>query len=286
MYEAKVLCDSIAQDVRLVTLQVTMPRIVLAEFNTHRMFSRNSASSRAIPVAKRIAEVEANPFIPEAFMANQKGMQAGEPLDYVAQEQAKSAWIAASKSAIKHAKILAESGVHKQWSNRVLEPFMGQTVIVSATEWENFYNLRISPEAQPEIRITARAMREAMNASTPVKRLEADWHLPFISEEDIEEACKLRDPDAFLVKLSVARCARVSYLTHDKATRDLAADVALHDKLLTSGHMSCFEHQARVHHSLAHLPLAIHPTFVGNFRWPWIQYRKDIANEAVFRGVS
>lgn len=289
-YAAKILADSIASGVRLTTLEVTMPRIVLAEFNTHRMLSRNSASSRAIPVEKRIAAVRESPFVPDAFAANKKGMQAGEALDESAQSDAQQAWLWAASKACTAAADLAAVGVHKQWANRLLEPFSWHTVIVTATEWENFFNLRISPEAQPEIRRVAELMKAAMDARTPRVCRPGDWHLPLVTEDEkgngvpddfevIVGSVKI-DVFAHLAKLSVARCARVSYLTHD-GRRDVAADIALYDRLLKSGHMSPFEHAAIVADETV-LP----GTFVGNFRAPWVQYRKTLPGEAVFRKAA
>lgn len=301
VYNAKVLCDSVScfKKVRLTTLEVTMPRIVLAEFNTHRKLSRNSASSRAIPVARRISMLQSHPFIPDAFMQNQRGMQAGVELDTIAQDRARQIWMEACAAAIKHAKALADLEVHKQWANRLLEPFAWQTVICSATEWQNFFNLRRHRAAQPEIRKTAELMFDAMQASTPTELDHGEWHIPYITEEDIEESMNNSSSivdDTWLVKLSVARCARVSYLTHDTNKRDIAADIKLHDMLLTSGHMSPFEHQAKVG-TLAELTdhLGTGPTgymcyvcdgeatgTIGNFDVPWIQYRKTIPNEAIY----
>lgn len=271
MYRSHVLADSIADGVRLTTLEVNMPRIVLSEFNTHRMISKNSASSRAIPVEKRIQQVKDNPFIPEAFMANQRGMQAGDVLDDEHQALAKERWQAACFLACQQAEALAEYGVHKQWANRLLEPFSWHTVICTATEWENFFALRISKHAQPEIRRTAETMLAAMESSTPEQLKPADWHLPMIFKTD-----RLQFGIEQLIQLSVARCARVSYLTHD-GKRDPQADFSLYTRLVSAGHMSPLEHVAQV---------SEHPNdaeFVGNFRRPWIQYRKTIAGESVFR---
>lgn len=266
-YAAKVICDSIAQGTRLTTLEVTMPRIVLAEFNTHRVFSRNSASSRAIPVEKRIQAVLDNPFIPEAFAANKPGMQAGDVLDAKASEEARFDWLAARDHAVDHASFLAVSGVHKQWANRLIEPFSWTTVVVTATEWENFFNLRISALAQPEIRKAAELMKAAMDASIPKELPHGGWHLPYIQLDETEYVTE------DMIKASVARCARVSYLTHD-GIRDFAKDIELHDKLLASRHMSPFEHPAVVN-------FANPERFCGNFRRPWVQHRKMLVGEAV-----
>lgn len=298
MYDARILADSIASGTRLTTVQVTFPRIVLAEFNTHRVFSRNSASSRAIPVEKRLHEVRQNPFIPEAFASNKKGMQAGDTLGDADQEQARMAWLDAAYQAASYASALSKIGVHKQWANRLIEPFSWHTVICSATEWENFFGLRCNPEAQPEIRRAAELIRDVMAASIPVEKKPGEWHLPLVFDEDLE-AFSDHDPAALpmedLPKVSVARCARVSYLTHD-GKRDLNADITLYHRLLGSGHMSPFEHAA-----VAGVPQPFEfgyetrvpgdknerlwrGSFIGNFRSPWVQHRKMLAGEAVFRG--
>jgi len=112
-YDAKILADSIADGVRLTTMEVTFPRFILAEFNTHRVFSRNSASSRAIPVEKRIAQVRENPFIPEGFTKNQRGMQASELIGDEHQANARHSWLRARDQAVLEAEFLACQGVHK-----------------------------------------------------------------------------------------------------------------------------------------------------------------------------
>lgn len=267
LYCAGILADSISPSgVRLTTMVVTMPRIVLAEFNTHRVFSRNSASSRAIPVEKRIKMVEDDPFIPLSFGSNQKGMQAGAALDGEDAEWAQSDWIGALRDAIKWAKSLARRGVHKQIANRLLEPFCPHTVIVTSTEWANFFALRCHPAAQPEIRLCAEAMRSALHSSVPTPKRPGEWHLPLINDGD-DKQLELDQQ----IKLSVARCARVSYLTHD-GKRDPKADLELYYRLRDSGHMSPMEHAAT--------PIP-KPHWCGNFRG-WMQHRKEIPNEAVF----
>ena len=284
-FGAKVVADSVSPaGVRLTTLEVTMPRIILAEFNTHRMLSRNSASSRAIPVEKRIAMVEADPFVPEAFGRNQQGMQAGEALDGEEAEAARENWMSACRSAVAHARSAAQLGVHKQLANRLIEPFLWHTVLVTATEWSNFFALRCNPDAQPEIRRVAELMREAMASSEPLPFNYGEWHTPFVEPAEafdlLVEGMTWRDA----CKVSIGRCARVSYLTHD-GRRAPEEDVKLADRLSTSGHMSPFEHVARPFASFLdkadrYCPRTGRP-FVGNFAG-WVQYRKGIANEDDF----
>lgn len=284
-YEAAILADSVSPDgTRLTTLIATMPRFVLAEFNTHRMLSRNSASSRAIPVKKRIEMIREDPFVPLKFGKNRSGMQSTEELEDADAEEARSAWLTACKAAIAYAETLASIGVHKQFANRVLEPFAYHTVIVTATEWENYFALRVSKYAQPEIRKVSEAMLAAMDGWVPAKKNVGEWHLPltgYLGDDQlsIEE----------LVKVSCARCARVSYLTHD-GKRDVAADLALFDRLYSAGHMSPFEHAAMVGaRGEGRFPTTINGPdeyvgpYIGNFRAPWIQFRKTMAGEAVYK---
>lgn len=200
-------------------------------------------------------------------------MSAGEALDERSQRLAREAWLVACEDACGHAAILAAHGVHKQWANRLIEPFSWHTVIVSATDWSNFYNLRISEHAQPEIRTIAEEMKRAMDHHSPARLSAGEWHLPLVRPMDREGvyADKEETADGWLelAKLSVARCARVSYLTHD-GRRDTSEDLRLHDQLLTNGHMSPFEHAAMAVTDAA-------PR--GNFRG-WLQYRKMLPKEA------
>jgi len=148
MYKAVILADSISpQGNRLTTMKITFPRFILAEMNTHRMFSRNSASSRAIPFKKMVEMVQENPFIPIAWQKDHKGMQGTE---YLTDKEdfgnaviwCKQDWLKARDIAVEQAQNLNKTGVTKQLCNRLLEPFMWHTVIVTATEWENFFELR------------------------------------------------------------------------------------------------------------------------------------------------
>lgn len=277
-YNAKIVADSISKaGQRLTTMEVTFPRMVLAEFNTHRMFSRNSASSRAIPVAKQLERIKEDPFIPAYWGANQAGMQAHAELEGDAKEHAMSEWLAARDSAVSHVEKLLEIGLHKQITNRLLEPFMWHTVIVTATDWSNFYALRANAMAQPEIRTIAEMMQATHTASTPVELDEGEWHLPLIQPEERDGTFEYSE-DAR--KISAARCARVSYLTHD-GTRDLEADLVLYKRLTDGGHMSPLEHVAR---PLTSEELAS-GEYCGNFRG-WMQLRKLVKNEDDYSKVD
>jgi hypothetical protein len=276
---AKVIADSIADGVRLTTMEVTMHRFVLAEFNTHRQFSRNSASSRAIPFAKQVAKVMDDPAIPLVWASEKKGMQGGEEVSPVAQANSEAVWLTARTTAVSYATRLHDWGVHKSITNRLLEPFMWHKVIVSSTEWDNFFDQRCSPLAQPEIRAAADAMALAMAASQPRELTYGQMHAPFVPSSKMAEVMN-GCPEEYLsiairdlrMAVSAARCARVSYLTHDGKV-DVGADMELFTKLVTADppHWSPLEHVAFV---TAGPPYTDVP---GNFGSPWLQLRHIIA---------
>ncbi len=271
-YHASIVADSISEwDERLTTMEVTFPRIVLAEFNTHRAFSRNSASSRAIPVARQLERIMDDPFIPVWWGKQQPGMQADEELEDRQREWALSDWLAARDRAVETARSLMELGLHKQIANRLLEPWMWQTVIVTATDWGNFFALRANPMAQPEIRTIAEIMQELYETSQPTPVHGGEWHLPLIQPEERDGVFEHTEE---ALKISAARCARVSYLTHD-GRRDLAADLALYERLVGGGHMSPLEHVATPNHFRQE----------GNF-YGWKQLRKFIPHENDFSQVG
>lgn len=277
MINVKVIADSIAPSgVRLTTLSLTYPRFIHAEFLTHRVFSRNASSSRAIPVAKTIERVEADWARPLEFTLNKRGMQGDPFLDYKALKKAHRIWRDAMLAAVKYAKKLNDLGIHKQHVNRILEPFSFISVVVTATDWDNFFALRVHKDAQPEIRMLADAMYNMLQQSTPQPILEGGWHLPFLTDEElIEDSMKgLGDDVTTAIKRSVARCARVSYNNHEGKKPTLEEDLRLYDRLLGSQpiHASPAEHQA----------MAVSDAGVrsGNFRG-WIQYRKTLQGENV-----
>ncbi len=276
-YAAKVVLDSISQaGNRLMTLEVTFPRMVLAEFNTHRVLSRNSASSRAIPVEKQLMRLEDNPFIPIYWGKNQAGMQASVELSLGDQQKATAIWLQARDDATKHARDLLDLGVHKQIANRLLEPFMWHTVIVTATEWDNFFALRDHTDAQPEIHKIAEMMREVIWESSPTLIERGQWHLPYIQEDELEWA-RANPKEAIMV--SSGRCARVSYLTHD-GQRDFSKDIELYERLVQGGHMSPTEHPATPHFRVN----SQEGRWSGNF-FGWKQHRKYLPNEDNFMRI-
>lgn len=281
---AEVMADSLSPNGdRLTTLQVQCHRFVLAEFNTHRRFSRNSASSRAIPARKQIDRVLSNPAIPLVFPAEQKGMQGGDPLSVEHQERARELWLDAMRNAVTSAIDLNALKVHKSVVNRILEPFMWHTIIVSATEWQNFFTQRCSPLAQPEIRAVAECMQLAMKNSEPFILERDEWHLPYITDEDRAEVCDrsgfigtVDGPSEYpwqgLARISSARCARVSYLTQE-GKRDIEVDLELYQRLTEADppHWSPLEHVAKP------APWEGHPA-EGNFTG-WVQLRGLVEQE-------
>jgi hypothetical protein len=267
----------------------TYPRIVHAEHLRHRSFSYSVASSRALPIQKMIEQVLTDPVIPVYWGRNQKGMGAKEELTGRQQRKAEARWLYARDQAVECAHHLLDLnrtvgrascdgydpedegvGLSKELTNRILEPWMWVTVLVTGTDWQNFFWLRCHPAAQPEIRVAAEMMRTAYEQSTPSRVVTGQWHLPFIDDTDWEDGdfilhgsgggAKLTVPERMgqlyrileMVKqVSAGRSARTSYLTHF-GTRDLREDVRLYNGLIEGAskdpeepmHLSPLEHQA------------------------------------------
>lgn len=240
---AEVILDSISPErVRLTTFQVTCHRFVLAELNTHRAFSRNSASSRAIPVDTQIKKLLAETAVPLEFGTNQPGMQAGPPLDGTMLDTADNIWKDAALSAVGYARALGDkegTNVHKQVTNRLLEPFMWHTAIITSVDYDNFFAQRCSPLAQPEIQAVAYAMRTAYEDSDPQRLEYGEWHTPYIREDEWDMGQSMKK------QVSAARCARVSYLTQE-GVRDVMKDVEMYQRLIAADppHWSPLEHVA------------------------------------------
>lgn len=298
MISAKILADSISTaGYRVTTMQVVMPRIILAEINTHRVMSRSSASSRAIPVEKQLKRFTEELFYPVSWGRNQRGMQADQDLGDDDQLKAEIVWSQLAHHVEFGVRALVDLGVHKQIANRWLEPGMYHTAIITATEWDNFFNLRRDKAAQPEMQATANAMWTAREESIPWLLLEGDWHLPLVTGVD-EDLLREHGYDGYqLARISSARCARISYMTMEGKI-DPVADLALAERLMSNGHYSPLEHALRPM-TEAELLLTQRPTFyfegtgelragvpnthfLGNVSG-WIQYRKYLEDEAVLQ---
>jgi thymidylate synthase ThyX len=281
---AKIIADSVSENCpRLTTMELMYPRCIHGEFMTHRVFSRNASSSRAIPVNKQIQMIIDDPFVPIHWGVNEKGMQATtEAPDGVASHPSygdypvKELWLKARDEAVEMAKAFNESGYHKQLVNRLLEPFSHIKVVVTATEWDNFFELRLHKDAEPHMQLLAQAMKKAMDESTPKELGDDLWHLPYITQEDWDEYLYLSRYDTIeiLRKISTSRCARVSYLTQDGKRSNHSDDIILFDRLVGSvpRHSSPTEHIAS---PMPYTSKNFDASLQGNLR-QWKQFRKII----------
>jgi len=271
-YAARVILDSISPaGVRLTTAELKIGKNLLAELNTHRAFSKNAASSRAIPTRKMISAAIHDPAVPVEWGRNQPGMQASEQLSPARIFLSKTIWHAARFAAIAFAWILWRLNGHKQTVNRLIEPFVFATVLVTGTAdaWGNFFFLRCAQDAQPELRHVAILMLHEYLRSTPRQLAIGEWHTPLIlPDEEAEMDMPTR------LRVSTGRCARLSYNTHH-GKRDPAADLNLFERLTGgsdgAGHWSPTEHQAT--------PLDDPYERSGNFRG-WKQHRQMYAGQA------
>lgn len=243
--EVKIIADSVC-DTRLTTFQVKYWRPILPEMNTHRAFSRNAASSRAMAFSKRCDQVREEAWTPSHWNAEQKGMVGGEEFsDDVKQiinaDIQKLANATANYLEELDGKIQRITGksIHKQYLNRYLEPFIPVVQLISATDWDNFFMLRMAEDAQPEIRDVATKMFYLLKENTPKDVPVGEWHLPYVTDEELKEYGLETSK-----WISAARCARVSYKPYDGHTK-LENDLALAKRLKNNGHMSPFEHVAQ-----------------------------------------
>ena len=292
MITASVIADSILTNGRrITTFQLRYPRFVHADFMTHRLFSRNASSSRAKPVKAFLSEGIVYPI---EWGANIPGMQAGTELTGWRKTAAKAVWATMAYINGLGCRLLAKIGLHKQWANRPLEWFTHINVVVTATTYDNFYALRCHKDAQPEIQALAKAMYQAQLKSVPVVLGGADWHLPYINDSDVANATMLVENTLYknnvpefianrltylLIKVSVARCARVSYLSHDGKVTTVDEDLKLYDRLLSAIplHASPAEHQATSNPASNNGSVA-YPELQGNLIGA-IQYRKLLDGE-------
>ncbi len=243
---------------RITTFRLIFPRIILAEFNTHRLLSKNSASSRARPIETVIGFLLNNPFIPTMFPKAHKKMVASDWItsDQPEFENIKNIWLMARDMLVAIARLLLIMGISKQLVNRFLEPLMMHEVIVTATEWENFTALRAHGEAQLEIQIIAEMILEALNTSKPNVLKPGEWHLPYGDQIDSvvlhsalwnleDKPNSPKNPSELERIIATARCARVSYKSFDGGKSDYIKDFDMVQGLIKNGHWSPFEHAAQ-----------------------------------------
>jgi len=294
---AKIIAHSVTQQGKqIVTFELEYPRFIHSELMTHRLFSRNAASSRAIPVAKMIEQVRLAPAMPVHWGKNQPGMQAKEELDDWNKGLVQGYWEGASYNAARLAEDMNNAGAHKQIVNRILEPFQMMKTVLTATELDNFFWLRKHKDAQPEIKLLAEKMWEVLEASDPVELAAGDWHTPYFGAGYWLKDCGISLEDALAISSSC--CAQVSYRKLDDSL-EKAKDIF--GKLIESKpcHASPTEHQA----SPMAYPKVVESTYVfstedgithadmngdywsGNFKG-WIQHRQLIPENVCWNFVE
>jgi len=252
--EAKIIAHSRSSVTgkEIITWELTYPRFIHSEFMTHRVFSRNAASSRAIPVAKMLEMVRLTPAMPVRFGANQAGMQ-DKGVDHTdkvlfdyecgtGEFTPQEAWTEAADSAATWAEAFSNAGYHKQVANRLIEPFQWMKTVMTATEDDNWFWLRDHDDADPTIHVLASVMWEAKQSSEPVVLTPDDWHMPYFGDGYWLEGCGVPLGDA--LSISSSCCAQVSYRKLDDSL-DKAKDIFV--KLIESKpcHASPTEHQAK-----------------------------------------
>ena len=230
--EAHVVLASSYEGVNIWTIETKAPKFIDAEFCKHRMLSSNSSSSRAIPFSRSVDNAT---FMPLDIRAAGKGMQNEDAVSEEDKERFLYDMAMLRDEAVRLLTPYAAI-IHKQHINRYLEPWSWQKKIVTGTEWDNFFSLRLAKDAQPEMRELALCIKQAMEQVIPKELVPGEWHLPYVLEElDIDTA----------LCCSVARCARVSYMNHDNKKPTIKEDAVLYEVLASSRHMTPFEHQAK-----------------------------------------
>lgn len=266
--------QELAHNPRTTTFKITMPKYLVAEFNTHRALSRNSFSSRAVPSDKAADYAYSNMFMPDKWLENQAGMQAkSTELPYFKKLLATLIWKSTAKVCVWSSKSLFKLGLHKQWSGRMLEWFMPTIIIATATDWQNFIMLRNHPSAQPEIQEVAKQIERLLKDSFPHCLKVGQWHIPFIDTHHGDYfgyyLNGLSIDTETALKISASICAQISYRKSDTS---LEKALSIYNRLIESEpkHLSPFEHQAYYASSEEYSV-----DFQGNLRYAH-QYRKYI----------
>lgn len=250
--QAKVIADSINAKTskRIITFELEYPRFIHSELMTHRVFSRNSASSRAIPIKTMLDTITANPATPIHWGANQAGMQAKQELEQPNKVRVQSLWNEAMMQAVELSQRMSDEGAHKQIANRITEAFQHMKVVVTSTEWNNWYWLRDHKDAQPEIEELAKQMQVAADNSEPFILYNSELHVPYVTRHrDSSGVLQYVNDDISYIsgiqalRISSSCCAQTSYRKNNTAL-DKAEDI--YDRLINSKptHASPTEHQA------------------------------------------
>lgn len=290
---ARIIADSISQyGKRMVTYEIEYPRFIHSEIMTHRALSKNSASSRAIPIDSALDQILKSPAIPVQWGKNQPGMQAAEELEGVELFHAQHQWVEGRLGAIETARKLQSAGLHKQIVSRVTEPWMIMKTVISGTEWANFFWLRNHSAAQPEFAHLAEVMHRALQRSIPKNLRPWQWHMPYVETayEDQEDEQTFIDHTGkhisieTALKVSSSCCAQVSYR---KLNDDIDKAISIYDKLVSADrvHSSPFEHQSMAgqktwgfidHPGITHIDRSSN-WWSGNLQG-FIQHRQLISN--------
>lgn len=339
MFKAKVVADSVGPNgARITSVEMTYPRFIHAEIMTHRDRARNAASSRAIPWKKfrkfdekldtdlhnyesKCAEnnlgvmtekcmywqIMVDPVIPIIWGKEQKGMQTGDALEGDEAYKAQLIWLSARNRMVEAAESLAKLGVHKSLCNRLTEPFMWITVLMTATEWNNFFRLRCHKDAEIHFQKIAGMVRDCINLSRPQVLVAGEWHTPYFTYDldglslkkalidgQLATACpddfmkfrRKREKEAdevywkYAKRISAGRAARISYLTQD-GKRDFDEDIQLFQRLIERDddvlHASPLEHVCEA---------SSRKDLVSGCMRGWKQFRKEFANENVSGHLS
>lgn len=313
----EILCSINPQNSRLMTMLWRYPKFLHQESLRHRTlyiqdclydpdFSFSVSSARAIPFAKLLSEVRDDNLRakPEFWGAEQKGMSPGDEIDNP--ECAKMLWGSAAQSAANWAEELYNQGIHKSICNRIIEPYIHVNCLVTGTDrgWMNFFGLRLDKATDPTLQILAESAWRVWQESKP-KLLQPDvWHLPLLEEEDFENILEFykKSETEFrtfssinqkAIKISAARCARLSYLSFSTKKRStIEEDLELYNKLVGGEiiHASPLEHQAtpdkkikqyNIHDGQLDYEGWEHPEQSGNLGLSWRQYRKMLPNESI-----
>lgn len=296
--KATVIADSFSATTnqRITTFELEYPRWVHAELMTHRMFSRNAASSRAIPVHKTAHQIKHDPAQPVMWGANQSGMQSDNEISGIKLWLAKRVWNVAAYTAASFSQLLAKLGMHKQYANRVSEYAQTYKVLVTATSFDNFFNLRCHADAQPEIRTLSKLMYEALSASQQIVIYPGEWHLPYVErtrhEGDLgysigDDLVSLEEAQ----KVSASCSAQISYRLLDTSVNK--ADFIYSMLVLAEPlHASPFEHLATpmdtdtdfTTEGVTHMDKLAN-YWSGNF-CNWIQYRHLLPKNTCYNYVK